>query len=189
MVLMPDEKTWEKEGVRITYLCFDTMFSLKVQTIMRKKYLYPSPTPENPDQHIVPTPVFMFYMAMPLIMSVELEDGAKSWGKKLKQAVESPEWLSDPVADFIRFERRLPSNILMDCYDGYKETREKAFLAPDELRGGEPKPPTPDPETGGVNEDAQNFTNSNSPTGGAPLKIMPSQKQGAPSVSSRRKAK
>jgi hypothetical protein len=189
MVLMPDEKTWEKEGVRITYLCFDTMFSLKVQTIMRKKYLYPSPTPENPDQHTVPTPVYMFYMAMPLIMSVELVDGAAGWGEKLKQAVESPEWLSDPVADFIRFERRMPTNILMDCYDGYKETREKAFVAPVELQTPEPLPPMPDPETGVVSEDAQNFTSSATPNGGTPLTLMPSQKREAPSVSSRRKAK
>lgn len=189
MTLMPDEKTWEKDGVRITYLCFETMFSLKIQTIMRKKYLYASPTPEKPDQQLVPTPVYMFYMAMPLIMSVELGDEAASWGKKLKQAVESSDWLADPAADFIHFERRLPSSILMDCYDGYKETREKAFVAPVELQSPEPQPPAPDLETGEVDQIAQNFTSSATPNGGTPLTLMPSQKREAPSESNRRKAK
>jgi hypothetical protein len=189
MTLMPDEKTWEKAGVRITYLCFETMFSLKVQNIMRAKYLRPNPTPENPDQQIVDADVYTFYTAMPLVMRVDLEDGAASWGSNLKKAVESPDWLSDPSADFERLQRRAPADLFFECYEGYKATREQSFVAPQILQLGEPKEPPADPETGEVDQAAANFTSSSTPNGGMPLTVMPSQKRAEPSRSNQRKAK
>lgn len=189
MTLITDEKTWEKEGVRITYLLFSTIFSLNVENVLREKYLVPDPTPEDPNQGIVPVEVFMFYRAMPLILAVELADTAPLWGKKLKQEIESPDWLSNPVADFIRIERRMPDDLLLKCYEGYKATREKALAAPLILQGGEPQKPRPDPETGVIDPETENFTESDTANGGTPsnVKVLPEREK--PSSALRRKAK
>lgn len=171
---MPETRTWCKDGVTITYLCFATMFSHKVQSALREKYLYDSPTPEKPDRQEIPTTVYMFYMAMPLIVSVDLIDDAPIWGQMLKRAVDSPNWLIDPIADFIQMERRAPDNLLMDCYEGFKQTREQAYASPVELKEGEPLKPAADPETGEVDQTALNFTESDTRNGGqsSPVKVL-----------------
>jgi hypothetical protein len=189
MTLMPETRVWEKQGVKITFLCYVTMLSLKVQNALREVYLYDAPTPENPQRQAVPVYVFAFYEAMPLIMSVELPDDAPLWGQILKRMIESPTWLSNPVADYKMIERTAPDQLLTNCYDGFKATRESAYIAPEEIRAGEPQHPQPDPVTGEVDQAALNFTQSSTPNGGAPLTVMPSPKQGARSQSNRQKAK
>lgn len=171
LVDMPDEKAWEKDGVRITYLCFDTPFSLRVQKVMRAKYLEDDPTPENPDQKLVPGEVYMFYAAMPLIVSVELADGASAWGKHLKREVDAPTWLNDPIADFQRLERSARIELFTEVFEGYMATREQAFVAPEILQRGEPQKPKPNPETGVIDPDALNFSESSTPNGGTPSNV------------------
>jgi hypothetical protein len=174
MTLMPETRTWEKQGVTIEYLCFPTLFSHTISKTMRDKYSYPAPTANDPETTEVSTPVYIFYTAMPLIVSVSLVDDAPHWGQLLKAAVEDSNWLSDPVADYVRLERRAPDNLLIDCYEGYKLTREKAYGAALELQTPPPAEPQPDPETGEVSEDALNFTMSSASDGGpsSPVKVL-----------------
>src|SRR5688500_13145660 len=103
--LMPETRVWEKQGVRITYLCYDTMLSVKVQSALRDAYLYDAPTEDDPKRREIPTDVYIFYKAMPAVIAVELVDDAPLWGQILKREIESASWLNNPVADFKRLER------------------------------------------------------------------------------------
>jgi hypothetical protein len=163
--LMPEEKTWEKEGVSIIFLPYENTLSVIVQAAMRQAYLYDAPTDADPDRKEIPTMVYMFYKAMPLILSVSLSEDAPRWGRFLKDMVESPTWLQNPVSDYKQIEKRADANLLFDCYAGFNETREKVFAAPPELQSPEPQKPLPDPETGVVDPDALNFTDSSTPHG------------------------
>ena len=186
--LMPETRTWEKQGVTITYLCFENTLSIIVQAAMREAYLYDSPTESDSQAKAVPTTVFAFYKAMPLILKVDLADGAPRWGHFLKSKVESAKWLRDPIADYENIIRMGDSTILFDCYDGYLATREQAFAAPIELQSPEPLPPDPDPETGVIPEEKLNFTESSMSDGGtsSAVKVLPGQ--GKRSTAPRQKA-
>ncbi len=146
MAVMLREKTWEKEGVTITFLTYNTMLTLKVTEVLKKAFRFPTPTEDDPDAHSLPTPVQMFYLGMPSIARVALAEDAPLWGIMLKEAVESPTWLDDPVADYRRIHRNAPAEILSHVEDGWLATRESAHLAPADLRKDPPVNPELDIE-------------------------------------------
>lgn len=141
MSLMPREKSWTKDGVTIVYRTFNTQFNLIVAETMTKAFRFPSPTEEDSEAHAIPKAVQMFYLAMPSIVRVECESGAALWGDFLKQEVEQPTFLDNPVADYKRIQRNAPAELLTEIDEGYLATREKTYLAPDALRDDAPEDP------------------------------------------------
>lgn len=139
---MDREKVWVKDGVEITYLPFQSMLGLKVSRLLRAAYEYPLPTAENPDRKALPTEVYAFEQAMPCVLRVKLPENAPPWASILKEAVESPDWLKDPVSDFLRIERRSPPETIFNTYEGYEATREQQLRAPVELQKPLPHPPS-----------------------------------------------
>lgn len=160
--LMPREKTWEKEGVIVTFLSYDTMRKKRVREMLYPLFQYPAPTDENPDRVEVPVEVYIFYAAMPCILKVELPEVSPIWGQMLKEEIESSSWLNDPVADYTRFEKFAPDTLLMDCYEGFKATRETAYVAPPELQSPQPVLSPEDTELVLQGEDIQTTENPTS---------------------------
>ena len=158
---MPREKTWEKEGVIVTFLTFDTRRKRRVREMLYPAFQYPSPTDENPENYEVPVEVYIFYAAMPCILKVELPEVSPIWGEILKEEIESSSWLNDPVADYTRFEKFAPDTLLMDCYEGFKATRETAYMAPPELQG---PPPVLSPENAELVLQGEDIQTTENPT-------------------------
>jgi hypothetical protein len=146
MSAMPREKSWSKDGVTITYRTFNTPFTVTVSEVMSAALRFPTPTPEHPDHYSINKTVQIFYLAMPAIIKVECETGAALWGEILKEEVEKPSFLDDPVADYKRFIKTAPAEIFDMIDDGYLATREKTHLAPDPLRDDAPENPELDLE-------------------------------------------
>lgn len=144
--MMDRERTWTKDGVTVTYRTYNTQHNLIVSETLTKAFRVPTPTEENPDLHSIPSSVQMFYLAMPTIVKVECEPGAALWGEILKEEIENPSFLEDPVADYKRIQRTAPAEMLLEVEVGYIATREKKHLAPEELRNDPPENPDLDLE-------------------------------------------
>lgn len=133
--LMPETRVHEVDGVKMTFLTYDTLKSFVVESVMRRAYERPAPTPENPKATGVTTEVFGFWKSMPALVSVDLPEIAPRWAVMLKKMIDSPDWLEDPVKDFKQIERFAPPESLYNATNGYFATREKVLAAPDGLQG------------------------------------------------------
>lgn len=165
-VLMPRTKTWTSDdGVTIEYLTYDTMLKSRVNLVLREAYQYPAPVEGYPDRKEVPTAVYIFYTAMPCIVSVVTPEVAPDWALMLKTCIESRSWLNDPVSDFEQIERYAPEKLLLTAYAGFKETRETAYVAPPELQAPAPLPPEAYGIDGEAVQNAENPTLSSTDSG------------------------
>lgn len=140
------EKTWTKDHVTITYRTYNTQLNLTVSETLTKAFRFPTPTEDDPNAHSIPMLARMFYFAMPSIVKVECEEGAPLWGIVLKEEVEKPTFLEDPIADYKRIQRTAPAEMLSEAEDGYFATREVAHLAPEDIRNDPPENPELDLE-------------------------------------------
>lgn len=178
--LMPRTKIYEKDGVSIEYLTYDTMLKSRVQLLLRAAYEYPAPQEGYPDRKEVPTAVYVFYTAMPCIVGIKTVDVPPEWGRMLKAEVESPTWLNDPIADFKRMERFAPEDLLLQAYAGFKDTRETAYVAPPELQVPAPLPPEAFGLEGEAAQDMSNPTSAATDDGTPPMTPTSSAKPALP---------
>lgn len=132
--LMPETRVYEVGGVKMTFLTYDTLKSFVVETVMRRTYERPAPTPENPNARGIPNEAWGFSKAMPALISVELPGVPPRWAVMLKTMIDSHDWLEDPVKDFKQIERFAPPETLYNTTEGYYATREKVMAAPDDLK-------------------------------------------------------
>lgn len=133
--IMPGTRVYVHEGVEITYLTYDTIKNYIVEKAVRAEYAVPTPTEDDPTAVTLRTEPYLFYRAMPSIVSVTLPETPPIWAVYLKQMIERLNWLDDPVKDFKQLERFAPTDTLIIASRGHQETREKALAAPSELQG------------------------------------------------------
>lgn len=129
-LVMPETRAYTfDDGVCIEYLTYTTLKAIIVEKLCLEGLGIPG-TDKNRN---VRSEVYMFYRGMPAIVRVSLPENPPAWGVVLKSVVETSEWLDDPVKDFRQLERFAPAEVILNAYEGYNKTREKALAAPIEL--------------------------------------------------------
>lgn len=180
--LMPSKNTWvdPESGVEIEMITYRTIL---VDRLRDGLSAYKN------DDGSMPDLLASFILCAATTTDVRLpEENVPEWARWLHETIKNPTWRKN-IAQTYEDLIYAPSDMIVNWWQAYLGTRDTTYDAPPELQQDPPKKPMPDPETGVVNPEALNFTNSSTPSGGNPSTIMSLPTRSNPPTGRARKAK